>query len=71
MVELKTSKEKAEIKRQQRKERDEKIYGRFLELSQQYSLSDAVCIVANEFGLSLPTVYGVRKRMSNQLTEES
>lgn len=66
MVELKTSKEKLEEKRKLREARDKEVYLRFLELKEEHSLSDAVCITANEFNLSLPTIYEIRKRMKNR-----
>lgn len=63
MVELKTSRQKAEARKRQREARDKIIYARFLELTRTNSLSDAVCITANEFCLSLPTIYEIRKRV--------
>lgn len=66
MVELKTSREKAEARKKLQEAKDKEIYLRFLELKDEHSLSDAVCITANEFNLSLPTIYGIRKRMKNR-----
>lgn len=67
MIELKTSKQKAEARRKRMEERDKTIYDRFIELSKVNSLSDAVCITANEFCLSLPTIYEIRKRVESRL----
>lgn len=62
MVQLKTAKERLERKVEQRKRRDEIIMNRFKEYCKSYSISDAVTITANEFNLSVMTIYNIRRR---------
>lgn len=64
MVNVKTAKERQERKLEERINRDKEIMARFNENRKIYSLSDAVIVTANEFNLSVPTLYNIRKRNS-------
>lgn len=66
MVELKTSRERIERKRERQRERDIIIVSRFEDYkSKGFSVSDAVKLTANDFDLSEPTVYNIRRRSSS------
>lgn len=62
MVNLKTSKERSELKKEMQKQRDKLILERFEENKKKYTVSDAVAITANEFNLSQVTIYNIRRR---------
>lgn len=62
MVNIKTSKERSELKKEMQKQRDKIILNRFEEIKKNHSISDAVAITANEFNLSQMTIYNIRKR---------
>lgn len=62
MVNLKTSKERSELKKEMQKQRDKLILSRFEEVRKNHTVSDAVAITANEFNLSQVTIYNIRKR---------
>ena len=64
MVTVKTAKERIKKKKEEQAKRDKIIFSRFNELRKNYSVTDAVVITANEFNLSLVTVYNIRKRQS-------
>ena len=61
-MKLKTSEERANLKRQEQIKKDAKVIARFEKLRENYNVNDASVIVANEFGLSVPTIYKIRKR---------
>lgn len=60
-LKVKTSREKAKIKLNKRFEKCKAIVNRLKELEVDYSKSDAVAICANEFNLSLPTIYKAKR----------
>ena len=60
-LKVKTSREKAKIKLKKRLEKCTAIVNRLKELEVDYSKSDAVAICANEFSLSLPTIYKAKR----------
>lgn len=60
-LKVKTSKEKAKSKLNKRLEKCRAIVNRLKELEVDYNKSDAVAICANEFNLSLPTIYKAKK----------
>lgn len=61
MVGIKTSKERREEQKRQKAERDAKIMKRFNELCAEHIVSDAAIITANEFNLSVGTIYVIRR----------
>lgn len=67
MVQIKTSKERFEKKKEQRRRKDGIILSRFNENCKKYSITDAATITADEFNLSVMTIYNIRKRNSQQL----
>lgn len=62
---LLSSAERKKIKAQKRMERDKQIVKRFEELSMKHGASDATIIIANEYAVSIPTVYNIRKRFKD------
>lgn len=62
---LLSSAERKKIKAQKRMERDKQIVKRFEELSIKHGASDATIIIANEYAVSIPTVYNIRKRFKD------
>lgn len=64
MVNVRTSKERLEKKKEEQMKKDKIILSRFNEHCKKYSISDAVVITANEFNLSPVTIYNIRKRSS-------
>ena len=62
---LLSSAERKKIKAQKRMERDRQIVNRFEELSTKHGASDATIIIANEYAVSIPTVYNIRKRFKD------
>ena len=62
---LLSSAERKKIKVQKRMERDKQIVKRFEELSIKHGASDATIIIANEYAVSIPTVYNIRKRFKD------
>lgn len=60
-LKVKTSEEKKRIKRDKRVQRCTAIVNRLKELECNYTKSDAVAICADEFNLSLPTIYKAKK----------
>ena len=63
MIKLKTSQERKRDRQLALESRNAKIAKRFEMLTTkcEYSISDAATICANEFNLSLPTIYKARK----------
>jgi hypothetical protein len=62
MVQFKTSKERCEKRIEERKKKDEKVLAKFKENCKTYSISDAMVITADEFNISVVTLYNIRKR---------
>ena len=62
---LLSSAERKKIKAQKKLERDKEIVKRFEELCGKYGASDATIIIANEYAVSIPTVYNIRNRVKN------
>lgn len=60
-LKVRTSEEKAKIRRETRIQRCEAIVSRLRELEKDYTKSDAVAICASEFNVSLPTIYKAKK----------
>lgn len=58
---MKTSRERKEEQKRRKAERDAKVLGRFKELLAEYNVSDAAIITANEFNLSVGTIYVIRR----------
>lgn len=61
-MKLKTSEERANLKKQERLKKDAKVIAYFNKLRESYNVNDASIMTANEFGLSVPTIYNIRKR---------
>ena len=64
-MKIKTSKERLKQRKLEQKKKDEKIISYFTKLRETYNVNDASILTANEFGLSLPTIYNIRKRNSD------
>lgn len=62
---LLSSAERKKIKAQKNLERDKEIVKRFEELCGKHGASDATIIIANEYAVSIPTVYNIRNRVKN------
>lgn len=62
MITLRTSEERMKKKESERKKRDAKIMNRYNTLLKEYKVSDAMIVVANEFNVSMQTIYNIRKR---------
>ena len=61
-MKLKTSEERANLKKQERLKKDARVIACFNKLRESYNVNDASIMTANEFGLSVPTIYNIRKR---------
>ena len=61
-MKLKTSEERLKIKREEQLKKDAKVIAKFNKLRENYNVNDATILTANEFGLSIPTIYNIRKR---------
>lgn len=46
-------------------ESDKRIVKRFEQLREVHGASDATVMVSNEFAISIPTVYNIRRRVGN------
>lgn len=62
---LLSSAERKKIKAQKKLERDKEIVKRFDKLCATHGASDATIIIANEYAVSVPTVYNIRNRVKN------
>ena len=58
MVEIRTAKEKKELK----EARNKAMLSRFDELTKEYDKSDATILVANEYNVSVATIYNIRRQ---------
>lgn len=61
-MEIKTKQQKLADKNQKKLENDRKILARLVELCKDYTVGDASIIVAQEFNISVPTLYKIRQR---------
>lgn len=59
---LKTAEERLKLRKEEQQKKDAKIMARFNKLRENYNVNDACIMTANEFGLSVPTIYNIRKR---------
>ena len=61
-MKLKTSEERLKLRKERQRKQDAKVMDFYNKTLESHSISDSVVITANEFGLSLPTVYNIKNR---------
>lgn len=63
MIKIKTSEERRKEREREKERRNNKIAARITQLMTNNKLgkSDAVFLVANEYNLSIPTIYKIKK----------
>ena len=65
---MKTSHERREEKKKRKAERDAAVMTRFNELLGEYNVSDAAIITANEFNLSIGSIYVIRRNYGKSIS---